>query len=63
MRVLSGMEEVYQRKFRPLAATYVTYSPDGTELLVNLGKCRLQKHVPKILIELGPVPKVKVGYV
>jgi len=34
---LPGMEATYMRKLRPLAATYVTYSPDGSELLVNLG--------------------------
>lgn len=34
---LPGMEAMYMRKQRPLAATYVTYSPDGTQLLVNLG--------------------------
>ena len=27
----------YKKKLRALAATYVTFSPDGTELLVNLG--------------------------
>lgn len=27
----------FKRKFRPLAATYVTFSPDGRELLANLG--------------------------
>ena len=27
----------YRKKLRALAATYVTFSPDGTELLVNLG--------------------------
>jgi len=34
---LPGMEQMYIKKLRPLAATYVTYSPDGTQLLVNLG--------------------------
>lgn len=34
---LPGKEAMYMRKQRPLAATYVTYSPDGTQLLVNLG--------------------------
>jgi len=27
----------YRRKYRTLASTYVTFSPDGNELLVNLG--------------------------
>jgi len=27
----------YRKKLRALAATYVTFSPDGKELLVNLG--------------------------
>ncbi|XP_066285635.1 WD and tetratricopeptide repeats protein 1-like [Branchiostoma lanceolatum] len=27
----------YQRRFRTLVSTYVTFSPDGNELLVNLG--------------------------
>ncbi|ODM96150.1 WD and tetratricopeptide repeats protein 1 [Orchesella cincta] len=27
----------YKRKYRSLASTYVSYSPDGNELLVNLG--------------------------
>ncbi|XP_046570882.1 WD and tetratricopeptide repeats protein 1-like isoform X1 [Haliotis rubra] len=27
----------YKKKYRTLAATYVTFSPDGAELLVNLG--------------------------
>lgn len=27
----------YHRKYRTLASTYVTFSPDGSELLVNLG--------------------------
>jgi len=27
----------YRRKYRTLASTYVTFGPDGNELLVNLG--------------------------
>jgi len=27
----------YRRRFRHLAATYVTFSPDGRDLLVNIG--------------------------
>ena len=27
----------YKKKYRTLAATYLTFSPDGNELLVNLG--------------------------
>ena len=27
----------FKRRYRPLAATYLTFSPDGNELLVNLG--------------------------
>lgn len=27
----------YKRKYRSLASTYITFSPDGKELLVNLG--------------------------
>ena len=34
---LPGKENDYKKKFRPLASTYVTYSPNGKELLVNLG--------------------------
>ena len=34
---LPKKEQDYKRKLRPLAATYVTFSPDGNELLVNLG--------------------------
>jgi hypothetical protein len=34
---LPKKEDDYKRKFRPLAATYVTFSPDGRELLANLG--------------------------
>lgn len=34
---LPKKELVYMRKLRPLASTYVTFSPDGKELLVNLG--------------------------
>jgi WD and tetratricopeptide repeat-containing protein 1 len=34
---LPKKEKDYKWKLRPLAATYVTFSPDGRELLVNLG--------------------------
>uniref|UniRef100_A0A8C4QMH6 WD and tetratricopeptide repeats 1 n=1 Tax=Eptatretus burgeri TaxID=7764 RepID=A0A8C4QMH6_EPTBU len=34
---LPSKQSDYQRRFRTLAATYVTFSPDGTELLVNMG--------------------------
>ena len=27
----------YKKRYRTLASTYVTFGPDGTELLVNLG--------------------------
>ena len=27
----------YRKKYRTLASTYITFSPDGNELLVNLG--------------------------
>lgn len=30
-------QQEYRKKFRTLAATYITFSPDGTQLLANLG--------------------------
>jgi WD and tetratricopeptide repeat-containing protein 1 len=57
----------YKRKYRSLAATYVEFSPDGKELLVNLGgeqiyifpmRCDLQKtydsfFIPQLLMSPG----------
>jgi len=34
---LPGKETFYRKRLRPLAATYITFSPDGKDLLVNLG--------------------------
>jgi WD and tetratricopeptide repeat-containing protein 1 len=34
---LPGKEGYYRRCLRPLAATYLTFSPNGQDLLVNLG--------------------------
>ena len=34
---LPQKQQDYKKKYRTLASTYVTYSPDGNELLVNLG--------------------------
>ena len=34
---LPQKQQDYRKKFRTLASTYLTFSPDGNELLVNLG--------------------------
>ncbi len=47
---LPKKEQDYKRKFRPLAATYVTFSPDGNELLVNLGGEQVRTFIPLIFV-------------
>ena len=34
---LPQKQQDYRKRYRALASTYLTFSPDGTELLVNLG--------------------------
>ena len=34
---LPQKQKDYKKRYRTLASTYLTFSPDGTELLVNLG--------------------------
>lgn len=34
----------YNNRLRVLVATYVTFSPDGTELLVNMGGEQVMHH-------------------
>ena len=34
---LPGKEKFYSKRLRPLAATYLTFSADGHDILVNLG--------------------------
>ena len=41
---LPGKETFYRKRLRPLAATYITFSPDGKDLLVNLGGEQVRYH-------------------
>ena len=41
---LPGKETFYRKRLRPLAATYITFSPDGKDLLVNLGGEQVWSH-------------------
>ena len=34
---MPGKETFYRKRLRPLAATYLTFSADGHDILVNLG--------------------------
>ena len=34
---LPQKQQDYRKRYRALASTYLTFSPDGTELLVDLG--------------------------
>merc|ERR1719264_2200782 len=50
---LPGTEAAFQKKLRPLSSTYVTFSPDGSELLANLGGEQLYLYDRFVLHQVG----------